>query len=101
MVLCGGQGTRLGLDIPKGMISINLPSGKTIMQIHMERIRRLQELSAKLAGKEEVHLPFYVLTSEATHEHIRKFLEQNDYFEMKKDDVVLFKQGEVFRMEKR
>ncbi|XP_044761044.1 UDP-N-acetylhexosamine pyrophosphorylase-like protein 1 [Coccinella septempunctata] len=92
LVLCGGQGTRLGLDIPKGMISVNLPSGKTIMQIHIERIKRLQELSGKLLGKQVV-LPLYVLTSEATHDQIRVFLEENEYFELQKEDIVLFKQG--------
>lgn len=93
LVLSGGQGTRLGLDVPKGMISINLPSGKTIMQIHMERIIRLQELSGKATGKDDVSLPLYVLTSEATHDKLLEFLEDNMYFDMRKEDVVLFKQG--------
>ncbi|KAL3284178.1 hypothetical protein HHI36_018344 [Cryptolaemus montrouzieri] len=92
LVLSGGQGTRLGLNIPKGMISIELPSGKTIFQVHIERIRKLQELAQKLT-KKHGFVPLYILTSETTHKQIEEFLEENDYFEMGKKNIILFRQG--------
>ena len=100
LLLAGGQGTRLGVNYPKGMYNIGLPSNKTLYQIQMERILRLEELSRRLTGKVG-KIQMYIMTSEATKEKTETFLEQHDFFGLSKDQVTIFEQRVIpaFNME--
>ncbi|KOO20820.1 udp-n-acetylglucosamine diphosphorylase [Chrysochromulina tobinii] len=95
LLLAGGQGTRLGIKIPKGCYDIGLPSGKSLFQYHAERIRKVKQLAAAHAGKREadVRLPFLIMTSDATDSDTRAFFRQHAFFGLPEDQVHFFAQG--------
>ena len=73
------------------MYDIGLPSGKTLYQIQMERILRLEELARRLTGTRG-RIQMYIMTSEATKEPTRAFLEKNNYFGLSREQVTIFEQ---------
>lgn len=87
VILSGGQGTRLGFNGPKGMYSIGLPSNKSIFQIHVERIRKVANLTQSSG------IPIYVMTSDLNHEIIKGYFANNNYFGYPANDIIFFEQG--------
>jgi UDP-N-acetylglucosamine/UDP-N-acetylgalactosamine diphosphorylase len=96
VLMAGGQGTRLGSSAPKGCFDIGLPSAKSLFKIQAERIRKVQSLASKKAGKEgdeKAVVPWYVMTSGPTRGPTEKYFQENNFFGLEKDNVIIFEQG--------
>ncbi|TWU03362.1 UTP--glucose-1-phosphate uridylyltransferase [Neorhodopirellula pilleata] len=86
LVVAGGQGTRLGFDLPKGMFPAGPLSERTLFQIFADRLIA----TGKRYG---VTVPMYLMTSEATDAATREYFESNDYLGLDRDQVIIFQQG--------
>ncbi len=87
-VVAGGQGSRLGYEGPKGCFSIGEVSGKSLFQIHAEKI-------VKYSRKYGVSIPWLIMTSEANHAATVGFLDKNANFGIPRNDLFIFSQGMV------
>jgi UDP-N-acetylglucosamine/UDP-N-acetylgalactosamine diphosphorylase len=88
ILVAGGQGTRLEFPYPKGMYPIGPVSGKSLYQIHAEKVWALGRRHAKA-------LPYYVMTSDATHAETVAFFAERDHFGLDPADVFFFQQGSM------
>lgn len=86
MLVAGGQGTRLGFKHPKGMFPIGPVSGKSLFQIHFEKV-------CATSHRYGVRIPLYLMTSPETHEETVAYLRQQGYFGFPAEDVFVFCQG--------
>ncbi len=86
VVVAGGQGSRLGFPHPKGMYPLGPVSQRTLFQIHADRLIG----SARRFG---VSIPFFLMTSPATHEETVAYFEANDHCGLDPQDLIIFCQG--------
>lgn len=97
-LLAGGMGTRLGLDRPKGELNIGLTHQLFLFE---QLMKNLEEVVAEAdatsdgsyqAGKTEVTIPLYIMTSEKNDRDTRAFFKEHDYFDYPEDMVHFFVQ---------
>lgn len=93
-LVAGGQGSRLGFDGPKGMFRVGPVSGKTLFQIHAEKI-------LKYGRKYCVSIPWLIMTSEANHEDTVSYLRGEKFFGLDGKDVLVFPQNMIPSMDER
>jgi len=87
-VVAGGQGSRLGLDGPKGAFPVGPVTSRTLFELQAQKIRGL----ARSCGKT---IPWYVMTSNTTDEATRALFEAESHFGLDPADVFIFQQDMV------
>ena len=88
VLLAGGQGTRLGLDRPKGTLNIGVAKELYLFE---QLLRNLMDVTDE-AG---VYVPLYSMTSNINNADTTAFFEEHDYFGYPKDYVKFFVQEMV------
>lgn len=86
ILVAGGQGTRLGFDLPKGLYPIGPISGRTLFQMHCDRV-------LGMSRRYGVDIPVYVMTSPATDAPTREYFESEQRCGLAADQLQVFCQG--------
>ena len=94
ILVAGGQGTRLGFEGPKGTYPIGPLSGKSLFQIHAEKV-------LALGRRYDAPLPLYVMTSAENDADTRSFFDEHQWFGLDPDQVVFFTQGTMPALDSR
>ncbi len=87
-LVAGGQGTRLGLRGPKGAFPIGPVTGRTLFQLHAEKILALRR-------RYNATVPWLIMTSDANDEDTRAFFGEHKYFNLGAESVRIFKQASL------
>ena len=85
VLLAGGQGTRLGLDGPKGTLNVGINRELFIFQCLINNLMDVKK-------EADAWIPLLVMTSDKNDADTRAFFESHDYFGYNKDYVFFFKQ---------
>lgn len=88
VLLAGGQGTRLGLDKPKGTLNIGI---NRKLYLFEQLVHNLMDVTNE-AG---TFVPLYVMTSNINHDDTKNFFEEHAYFGYPKDYIRFFVQEMV------
>lgn len=88
ILVAGGQGSRLGFDKPKGMYPIGPVTDRSLFQIFCEQLLA----ASRRAG---AAIPYFIMTSDATHDDTVAFFSEHQFFGLKSSDVYFFRQGKL------
>ncbi|MBQ6108236.1 MAG: UTP--glucose-1-phosphate uridylyltransferase, partial [Thermoguttaceae bacterium] len=88
VILAGGMGSRLGRLEPKGTFPITPVTGKSLFQVHTEKI-------AVLRRHYGVNIPTYIMTNRVSHEPTVEYFRENQWFGLPEKDFFFFPQGDL------
>lgn len=88
ILVAGGQGTRLGFPHPKGMFPIGPVSDRTLFRLFAD------QLLVRMA-RAGVTIPYFIMTSDATHEETIAFFREQNFLGLNPDDVYFFQQASL------
>ena len=86
LVVAGGQGSRLGIDAPKGAVGVTPVKGKSLFRLFAEKILALEQ-------KFQCTIPWFIMTSRENDVTTREYFQENRYFGLNQGDVHFFVQG--------
>jgi len=86
LLVAGGQGTRLGSLVPKGMFPAGAVSESPLYEIHAHKVLATSQRYKSAA-------PFLVMTSPATDTQTREFFAEHRNFGLANEQVIFFQQG--------
>jgi UDP-N-acetylglucosamine/UDP-N-acetylgalactosamine diphosphorylase len=86
ILVAGGQGTRLGFDLPKGMLPIGPISQRTLFEVLVDILRARIQTHGRA-------IPLLIMTSPATHVPTVQYFADNRYLGLDERDVEIICQG--------
>jgi len=86
ILVAGGQGTRLGFDLPKGMFRIGPVSNRTLFAMHVDSLRGAMK-------KYGVEIPLLIMTSPATDQQTKDYFAAHNNLGLRDDQITIFQQG--------
>jgi UDP-N-acetylglucosamine/UDP-N-acetylgalactosamine diphosphorylase len=86
ILVAGGQGTRLGFDLPKGMFPIGPLSGRTLFEMHVDSLRGAMK-------RHGVSIPLFIMTGPSTDRPTREYFANNHRLGLQEDELFFFEQG--------
>jgi len=87
-LVAGGQGTRLGLNGPKGAFKVGPITDRTLFQIHAEKILALRR-------RYKTAVPWLIMTSDANDAETKAFFNERHFFGMGENTIRIFKQANL------
>lgn len=88
VLLAGGQGTRLGLDKPKGTLKIGIDRELYLFE---QLVRNLMDVTDEAGA----YVPLYIMTSNINNDDTQAFFKEHNYFGYPEDYVKFFVQEMV------
>ena len=82
ITLAGGQGSRLGINGPKGTFYLDTSPKKSLFEVLCDYIRTV-------SLQYNINIPWYIMTSTENYFDTINFFEQNNYFNYSRNNIIL------------
>lgn len=89
ITMAGGQGSRLGVNGPKGMLKLNIDGKlKSLFEINCEKL-------IKANKQYNIEILWLIMTSKENDLQTQEFFRNNNYFGYPKNRIIFFTQNEI------